>query len=61
MHDGRFQTLEEVIEHYDSGFHRTRFTDPLLLIRPSLDLSTAEKRALVIFLKTLSDLQFQPQ
>ena len=61
MHDGRFQTLEEVIEHYDSGFHRTRLTDPLLLIRPSLDLSTAEKRALVIFLKTLSDLQFQPQ
>ena len=61
VHDGRFQTLEEVIEHHDSGFHRTRLTDPLLLIRPSLDMSTAEKRALVIFLKTLSDLQFQPQ
>ena len=61
MHDGRFQTLEEVIEHYDSGFHRTRLTDPLLLIRPSLDLSATEQSALLTFLKTLSDPQFQPR
>ena len=59
MHDGRFQTLEEVVEHYDSGFHRTILTDPLLLVRPNLDLDPADKRALVAFLKTLSDPQFQ--
>ncbi len=59
MHDGRFQTLEEVIEHYDSGFHRLALTDPLLLIRRNLDLTPADKRALVAFLKTLSDPQFQ--
>ena len=59
MHDGRFQTLEEVVEHYDSGFHRIVLTDPLLLVRPNLDLIPADKRALVAFLKTLSDPQFQ--
>ncbi len=59
MHDGRFQTLEEVIEHYDAGIHRIALTDPLLLIRPNLDLTPADKRALVAFLKTLSDAQFQ--
>ena len=59
MHDGRFQTLEEVVEHYDSGFHRTILTDPLLLVRPNLDLDPADKRALVAFLKALSDPQLQ--
>ena len=59
MHDGRFQSLEEVVEHYDSGFHRTILTDPLLLVRPNLDLDPADKRALVAFLKTLSDPQLQ--
>ena len=59
MHDGRFQTLEEVVEHYDSGFHRIVLTDPLLLVRPNLDLIPADKRALVAFLKTLSDPQLQ--
>ena len=58
MHDGRFQTLEEVVEHYDFGFHRIVLTDPLLLVRPNLDLIPADKRALVAFLKTLSDPQF---
>ena len=61
MHDGRFQTLEEVVEHYDSGFHRTVLTDPLLLVRPNLDLNPADKRALVAFLKTLSDPQLPAQ
>ena len=49
MHDGRFQTLEEVVEHYDSGFYRTILTDPLLLVRTNLDLNPADKRALVAF------------
>ena len=61
MHDGRFQTLEEVIEHYDSGFHRITLTDPLLLVRLNLDLNPADKRALVAFLKTLSDPQLPAQ
>ncbi|MGY8825441.1 MAG: cytochrome-c peroxidase [Candidatus Latescibacterota bacterium] len=51
MHDGRFTTLEEVVEHYNAGFVRNSLTDPLLLIRPSLDLSPVQKNALVSFLK----------
>ena len=39
MHDGRFQTFQEVIEHYNSGFHRSNLTDPLMLIRPELNLN----------------------
>lgn len=52
MHDGRFQTLEEVIEHYNRGGNRTQNTDPL--IRP-LGLSARQKRDLLQFLKTFSD------
>ena len=51
--------LERHPEYYDSGFHRTALTDPLLLVRPNLDLIPADKRALVAFLQTLSDPQFQ--
>ena len=28
MHDGRFQTLEEVVEHYSSGVKRSATLDP---------------------------------
>lgn len=58
MHDGRFATLQEVVAHYNAGFVRTSLTDPLLLIRPSLELSPAQQAALVAFLKTLSDPSF---
>ena len=30
MHDGRFQTLEEVIEHYNFGGHNSSTIDPLM-------------------------------
>jgi len=52
MHDGRFQTLEEVIEHYNSGGHFAKNIDPLM--RP-LELNQEQKDALVAFMKTLSD------
>ncbi len=62
MHDGRFKTLEEVVEHYNSEIKE----HPALDIRlrenndPNgkplkLHLSDAEKSGLVAFLKTLSD------
>ncbi len=50
MHDGRYETLEEVIEHYDRGGDRTRNQDPR--IRP-LHLSAAEKADLLAFLRSL--------
>lgn len=60
MHDGRFATLEEVIEHYDSGVQRSPTLDPNLAKHPEagLELSGADKEALVAFLRTLTDEQF---
>lgn len=58
MHDGRFATLAEVIDHYDHGIQNGPALDPRL--RPDgrsqrLDLSGADRAALVAFLMTLND------
>lgn len=59
MHDGRFTSLEEVVEHYNSGIQNHPNLAPALrgpdgqAIR--LNLSTQEKEDLVAFLKTLTD------
>lgn len=60
MHDGRFKTLEEVIEHYATGVKRSATLDPNLAKHPNggLPLSAADKHALVAFLKTLTDEKF---
>lgn len=55
MHDGRFQTLEEVMDHYNSGGHRQPNTDPL--IRP-LGLTEKQKQQVIAFVKTLTDTAF---
>ncbi|MEL6388768.1 MAG: cytochrome c peroxidase [Bacteroidota bacterium] len=58
MHDGRFETLDQVIDHYVSGGHPARNLDPL--IRP-LDLSDRDRSALVAFIKTLKDPSFMSE
>lgn len=62
MHDGRFATLEEVVEFYNSGIQRHPNLSPDLTTsgrvggRPiQLGLREEEKAALVAFLKTLTD------
>lgn len=57
MHDGRFQTLEEVVAHYSGPLPRSDTLDPNLAKHPAagLQLSAADQRALVAFLKTLTD------
>jgi cytochrome c peroxidase len=59
MHDGRFQTLEQVIEHYNSGvknhpnlsaFLKDADGNPL-----QLNLTEQQKATLVAFLRTLTD------
>lgn len=59
MHDGRFATLEEVVEHYSSGVQRTATLDPNLAKHPKggIALSADEQKALVAFLRTLSDVR----
>jgi cytochrome c peroxidase len=59
MHDGRFETLEEVVEHYNSGGHPSATVDPFMKFTVGgLQLSDQKKAALVAFMKTLSDEEF---
>jgi cytochrome c peroxidase len=60
MHDGRFYTLEAVLDHYDSGVTQTQNLDPSLQHTGALGipLSSSEKTQLVAFLKTLTDNEF---
>ena len=56
MHDGRFDTLAQVIDHYRSGVASSDHVDPLL--RAGLPISDAERAALLAFLPTLDDAAF---
>lgn len=60
MHDGRFTTLEEVVEHYNSDIRESSTTDPALMAtkQTGLMLSAQDKVDLVNFLKTLTDDDF---
>jgi cytochrome c peroxidase len=60
MHDGRFNTLEEVIEHYNTGVQQSSSVHPLLQFNldPGLDLSQEEIADIVAFLHTLTDEEF---
>lgn len=60
MHDGRFQTLEEVVEHYNSGIQSSTTADITVLNTQStgLMLTAQDKIDLVNFLKTLTDVAF---
>lgn len=59
MHDGRFTTLEQVVDFYDTGVQAGPATDPRLLapggVPRRLDLTAADKEALVAFLRTLNE------
>ncbi len=52
MHDGRFETLEEVLDHYISGGFSSPNKDDLL---DSIALNETHKAALLAFLLTLTD------
>ena len=65
MHDGRFQTLEEVLDHYSDHVRRqSPNLDPNMLdasnvpLGPQLSLSATQKRQVIAFLKTLTDSTF---
>jgi len=56
MHDGRFLTIEAVLEHYNSHVQSTPNLDPLL--KQGIFMTAEERAAVVSFLKTLSDRSF---
>lgn len=68
MHDGRFNTLAQVMDHYNEGIKLSSTLSPLIVEannivngnkkKPSLNLSMEEKKAIIAFLHTLTDEQF---
>ena len=60
MHDGRFKTLEEVINHYNDGIMESSTVDPAILYtkQTGLLLTEEDKKDLIHFLQTLTDNKF---
>ncbi len=60
MHDGRFTTLEEVLEHYANGVKRNTHLDKQLQHNGTLGitLSNDDRSKIIAFLKTLTDKEF---
>jgi len=60
MHDGRFATLDEVIEFYSTGLKQSSTIDPLMknIANGGVQLSASDKADLKAFLITLSDPSF---
>jgi cytochrome c peroxidase len=68
MHDGRFETLEEVLDHYNDHIQRSQTLDPLILEASNepilaggsvkLHLTTQEKKDIIAFLHMLTDSTF---
>lgn len=62
MHDGRFATLGEVIDHYDTGVQNSPDLDNRLRVQGGqvrrLNLNAQERQGLIDFLITLTDNNF---
>ncbi len=60
MHDGRFTTLEEVVDFYSEGLENNPTIDPLMkqIHQGGVRLKPQEKADLIAFLKTLSDTDY---
>ncbi len=56
MHDGRFETLDQVLEHYRNGIHSAPNLDTLLTT--GISLTDTEKQDIISFLHTLTDYTF---
>jgi cytochrome c peroxidase len=57
MHDGRFNTLEQCLDHYINGITNMVNLDPKLT-SGSIPLSSQEKQDIILFLNTLTDYKF---
>jgi cytochrome c peroxidase len=59
MHDGRFMTIRQVLEHYNHGFYQVPNLDQKLAKRiPVPPMSSADLDTLEFFLHTLTDWEF---
>ncbi len=57
MHDGRFETLEDVVVYYSYGVNNVENIDPLMkqAHKGGINLEPDDMTALIAFLKTLTD------
>lgn len=61
MHDGRFVTLEQVLNHYTDNMQSSETLDDVFKLaggKIGVNLTAAEKQSIILFLRTLSDDQF---
>lgn len=60
MHDGRFATLDDVINHYSTGLTNSSTIDPLMkkVNQGGVNLNPQDKADLKAFLLSLSDPSF---
>lgn len=61
MHDGRFNTLDEVLNHYSNSVVNTTTTLDTILQRNNtlgIPMTNDEKTKIISFLKTLTDNKF---
>lgn len=60
MHDGRFQTLEQVLDFYSEGVKTNATIDPKIgsASHGGVHLTAEEKRKVIVFLHTLTDHAF---
>ncbi len=61
MHDGRFKTIDDVLDHYQNGVKESATTDPLLYQNNNLTgipISLSERKAIIAFLEALTDEAF---
>jgi cytochrome c peroxidase len=62
MHDGRFLSIEEVLNHYLKGVKYSKTLDKKLITKKNrlgIILSEGEKKAIIAFLNTLNDYELQ--
>jgi cytochrome c peroxidase len=60
MHDGRYQTLEDVLDFYSEGLKDSETIDPLMkqIHNGGVQLTAREKNDLLEFLKSLTDMDY---
>ncbi|REJ81729.1 MAG: cytochrome-c peroxidase [Bacteroidetes bacterium] len=58
MHDGRFFTLQEVMDHYNTGFHYPQNLDANLRTSVKGRMTQQDMDDIIAFLKTLTDYNF---
>ncbi len=60
MHDGRFISLKEVLDHYAEGVQESATLDPILIngTEKGISLTDDEKTKIIAFLETLTDYEF---